>query len=141
MALTCPYCETLNRCNCKSCNPDTNPKDLVIIDYDNDCYQCYSCGSKFSEQESMDFEWERMHEDIKKQLTPEMCIKWRKLGYIFATLEQKKYEGENAYGRYGFESAFFQHFGVKWNNCTEDYLERIRIQIERENKINKLYKN
>ena len=111
MALTCPNCEKLNRCECKNCNPDKDPKDLVIIDYDNSCYQCYSCGHKFNEQDSLDFEWDRMHADFKKNVTPEMCFIWISL----VGKERKEYVGRYSWGNYAFESAFFQHFGIRHN--------------------------
>lgn len=134
MALTCPNCEILNRCDCKSCNPDKDPKDLVLIDYDNECYQCYSCGHKFSEQDSLDFEWERMHQNIKKMITPQMCIEWKKLN----GKERKLYEEKSSWGTYGFESAFFQHFKIRHNECGLSELNSLEIMIQRETNINSL---
>lgn len=132
MALTCPHCGVLNRCDCKTCNPDKDPKDLVIIDYANECYQCYSCSQKFSEGDSLDYEWDKMHEHIKNSITPEMCLTWRTLeGH-----EKKKYEKDNSYGSYGFESAFFQHFGVRHNQCSFSDLMRLKKQLVRDKKIN-----
>ena len=40
MALLCPKCEEINKCDCKSCNPDGNATDLVIILKDENLYQC-----------------------------------------------------------------------------------------------------
>ena len=134
MALTCPHCGVLNRCDCKNCNPEEDPKDLVIIDYANECYQCYSCSQKFSEGESLDYEWDKMHEHIKNSITPEMCLTWRTL----EGQEKKKYEKENSYGSYGFESAFFQHFGVRYNQCSFEHLMRLKSQVLRDKKINSI---
>jgi hypothetical protein len=132
MALTCPNCSTLNRCNCKSCNPNEDPKDLVIIDYDNECYQCYKCNHRFSEQDSLDFEWDMMHQNIKNSLTPKMCIQWKKLD----GKERKKFEECTSYGAYGFESAFFQHFKIRHNECGSKELESLEIMIDRDQNIN-----
>ena len=97
MALTLPNCELLNKCDCKSCNPDGTATDLVIIDYENDCYQCYSCGHKFNEQDSLDFEWDRMHADFKKNVTPQMCIIWKSFKL---EKERKEYVGRYPWGNY-----------------------------------------
>lgn len=135
MALTCPNCELLNKCDCKSCNPDGTATDLVIIDYENDCYQCYSCAHKFNEQDSLDFEWDRMHADFKKNVTPQMCITWKSFKL---EKERKEYVGRYPWGNYAFESAFYQHFGIRHNKCGYEELERIKLMVERENKINQI---
>ena len=135
MALTCPHCGVLNRCDCKNCNPEEDPKDLVIIDYANECYQCYSCSQKFSEGESLDYEWDKMHEHIKNTITPKMCIEWRSFSSV---KERKKYEDKSSYGTYGFESAFFQHFGIHHKDCNYDEFVKIKLMVEREFKINKI---
>lgn len=135
MALTCPHCGVLNRCDCKSCNPDKVPKDLVIIDFEDECYQCYSCKEKFSEQDSLDYEWDKMHENIKNSITPQMCLDWR----VREGVERKKYEKDSSsYGTYGFESAFFQHFGIRHNECSFSDLMRIKKKLIRDNKLNNL---
>ena len=135
MALTCPHCGVLNRCDCKNCNPDKDPKDLVIIDYDNECYKCYSCNQKFSEQDSLDYDWDRMHENFKKSITPEMCITWKSFSL---EKERKDFVSKYSYGNYGFESAFFQHFGIRHDRCGSDELDKIKIQLERDTKLSKL---
>ena len=134
MALTCPNCEKLNRCGCKSCNPNNDKSELVIIDYENSVYQCYFCSHKFTEQDSLDFEWDMMHKNIKNSITPEMSIKWKEL----QGKEKKEFEESSSYGQYGFESAFFQHFNIRHNNCDSKQIQSIKIQIDRELKINKI---
>lgn len=134
MALTCPHCGLLNRCDCKNCNPDKVPKDLVVIDYENECYQCYSCKQKFSEQDSLDYDWNKMHENIKKSITPQMCLEWR----ILDGNGKKRFEKESSYGSYGFESAFFQHFGVRHNECSFSDVMKLKFQLLRDNKINSI---
>ncbi len=139
MALTCPKCEKLNRCDCKNCNPDENPKDLVIIDYVNNLYQCCFCGHKFDEQDSLDFEWDKMHQNFKKSITPEMALHWKILTKFGTKTELKEYQG--SIGSYGFESAFFQHFGIRHDNCGHKELDQIKLQLERESKLNKIITN
>ena len=140
MALTCPKCERLNKCDCKSCNPDGTATDLVIIVEDEQLYQCWSCGHKFDEQDSLDFEWDRMHQNIKKDITPDMALKWKTLSmwHLHPIKERKKFETDSGYGEYWFESAFFQHFGIRHKDCSWEQLEQIKLQLERENKLNKL---
>ena len=74
--MLCPKCEKINKCDCKSCNPDGMATDLVIILKDENLYQCCFCGHKFDEQDSLDFEWDRMLEDFSKRATPELCLEW-----------------------------------------------------------------
>ena len=52
MSLLCPNCEKINKCDCKSCNPDGKATDLVIILEDEQLYQCCFCSHKFNEQNS-----------------------------------------------------------------------------------------
>ena len=73
MALICPKCEKINKCDCKSCNPDGKATDLVIILEQEQLYQCCFCSHKFNEQDSLDLEWDRMHEDFKNNITPK-CV-------------------------------------------------------------------
>ena len=134
MALTCPKCEKINLCNCKSCNPNEDKYGLVIILEDEQLYQCFSCGNKFSECDSLDFEWDRMHKDFKENITPDMCLIWIELSYG----DRKKYEEKTSHGTYGFESAFFQHFGIRHKNCSKEDIERIKIQLKRDKKLNQL---
>lgn len=133
MALLCPKCEKTNKCDCKSCNPDGKATDLVIILEQEQLYQCCFCSHKFNEQNSLDLEWDRMHEDFKNNITPEMCITWK--SFVLAK-ERKEYTGR--YGDYGFESAFFQHFGIRHMDCGIKEINKIKIQLDRDNKISKL---
>ena len=76
MALLCPKCEELNKCDCSACNPNGKATDLVIILEDEQLYQCCFCGHKFNEQDSLDFDWDRMIADFAKRATPELCLDW-----------------------------------------------------------------
>lgn len=136
MALTCPNCSKINRCDCNSCNPNKEVKELIIIDYENEKYQCYFCGHKFTEQDSLDFDWDRMHEDIKNSITPDMCISWIELN----GKEKINFEKSISHGRYGFESAFYQHFQIRHNNCSFEDIKNIKKQISRDNNINNIIK-
>jgi hypothetical protein len=136
MALTCPNCEKLNRCDCKSCNPDCDNSDLVVILEEEQLYQCFSCGHKFNEQDSLDFEWDRMHKRIKEDITPEMAFNWKSI----TSDNKKNYESSSHWGRYGFESAFFQHFGIRHNECSSEDIKSIELMLKRDRKISNLIK-
>ena len=43
---------------------------------DEQLYQCCFCGHKFDEQDSLDFEWDRMIEGFAEKATPELCLDW-----------------------------------------------------------------
>lgn len=134
MALTCPKCEKLNLCSCKSCNPNSDMHGVAIPLKDEDLYQCFWCSEKFHECESLDFEWDRMHEDFKKSITPEMAFHWISL----KSKERKEYQDNYSYGEYGFQSAFFQHFGIRYSDCGQEQIKKIKLQIERDKKLNQL---
>jgi hypothetical protein len=65
MALICPKCEKLNRCDCKNCNPNKDFSNLIIIDYENNLYQCSFCNHKFNELDSL---WIEMKERNMKNI-------------------------------------------------------------------------
>ena len=81
--VTCPNCGKTNRCNCESCNPNGDKKNLIIIDKVNDLYQCCFCNHKFDEGDSMDYDWDRMVAEIVKKVSAVDCINW--LEYRFNT--------------------------------------------------------
>jgi hypothetical protein len=122
MALTCPKCGK------------TNTNDIIEINYEKELYICHFCKNEFHEQDSLDYDWDLMHQRFKENISPEMCIMWRELSGSV----KEQYEKDSDFGRYGFDSAFFQHFGFRHNHCTYDDLKKIKVQIERDNKINKL---
>jgi hypothetical protein len=135
MALTCPKCEKINKCDCKTCNPDGTATDLVIILEDEGLYQCSFCSHKFNEQDSLDFDWDRMHQNFKKSITPSMCITWKS---FLLEKERKEFVSRYSYGNYGFESAFHQHFGIRHDQCGREELEGIKLQVERDKNLNKI---
>ena len=120
MILTCPKCGGLN-----------DNKTIIIIS--DDLYRCYSCSYQFTQSESLDRDWDKLHESFKKDISPEICLDWRTNNLWEYT---KKLEKE--FGRYGLESAFYQHFGVRYNEVDNNELNRIKINLERDKKLNKL---
>ena len=129
--MLCPKCEKINKCDCKSCNPDGMATDLVIILELEQLYQCYSCGHKFDEQDSLDFEWDRMLEDFSKRATPELCLEWIS---ITNRKERKILEKRINVGEFGFEQSFKIHFKMNSKDITKDIFK----QLERDLKINKI---
>lgn len=117
LIMYCPNCEQLNNCGCKNCNGIEN---TLIIDYENKGYQCCFCGHKFNEQDSLDWEWDRMHSKFKMEISKKMCIEWKESD----STERKKLE--NAFGTYGYESAFTQHFGIRPEKCGYKELKQIK---------------
>lgn len=134
MAMLCPKCEKINKCDCKTCNPDGMATDLVIILEEEQLYQCYSCGHKFDEQDSLDFEWDRMLEDFSKRATPELCLEWLSI----TGKERKLLEKRINVGQFGFEQSFRIHFKMNYKDITKDIFKQLSIQLERDSKINKL---
>ena len=130
MALLCPKCEKINKCDCKSCNPDGNATDLVIILKDENLYQCCFCGHKFDEQDSLDFEWDRMLEDFSKRATPELCLEWLSI----TGKERKVLEKRINVGEFGFEQSFGIHFKMNYKDVTKEIFK----QLERDLKINQI---
>ena len=129
--MLCPKCEKINKCDCKSCNPDGMATDLVIILELEQLYQCYSCGHKFDEQDSLDFEWDRMLEDFSKRATPELCLEWIS---ITNRKERKILEKRINVGEFGFEQSFKIHFKMNSKDITKDIFK----QLERDSKIDKI---
>jgi hypothetical protein len=130
MAMLCPKCEKINKCDCKSCNPDGMATDLVIILKDENLYQCCFCGHKFDEQDSLDFEWDRMLEDFSKRATPELCLEWLSI----TGKERKLLEKRINVGEFGFEQSFKIHFKMNSKDITKDIFK----QLERDLKINQI---
>lgn len=121
----CPKCEKINKCDCKSCNPDGNATDLVIILKDEQLYQCCFCGHKFDEQDSLDYEWDKMIQEFADKATPEMCLDW-------ISLEHKlriKLENEVGIGEFGFEQAFRVHFNMIWSECNKETFKKLKRDL------------
>jgi hypothetical protein len=129
MALTCPKCEEINKCDCKTCNPDGTATDLVIILEDEQLYQCCFCGHKFNEQDSLDFDWDRMIKDFSEKATPELCLEWRSLIQISPN-DRKSLEKRIGIGEFGFEQAFRIHFNMNWNNCDIETFKKLKRDLK-----------
>jgi hypothetical protein len=121
MILTCPNCDIINNC-------DSNYQDSLIIVGD-DLYQCYSCGHQFSQIDSLDRDWDKLHEGFKRDISTEVCLDWRTNHNIAL---------EKQFGRYGLESAFYQHFGVRHHEVDNNDLNKLKIQLERDKKLKEL---
>ena len=132
MALLCPKCEKVNKCDCKTCNPDGLATDLVIILEDEQLYQCCFCNHKFDEQDSLDFEWDIMIQDFAKRATPELCLDW----ISFPPKERKNLEESIGIGEFGFEQAFGIHFKINWKDCDRDTFKKLKRDITIKNIIN-----
>lgn len=125
MALTCPKCEQINKCDCKTCNPDGNATDLVIILEDEQLYQCCFCGHKFDEQDSLDFEWDRMIEYFAEKATPDICLEW----ILLPNDQRKELEESINIGNFGFESAFRHHFKMDWKQCDRETFKKLKRDL------------
>lgn len=125
MALSCPQCHKLNKCDCKSCNPDGKVIDLVIILEDEQLYQCCFCGNKFNEQDSLDYDWDEMIKDFARKATPELCLEWISL----VTKERKALEKSVGIGEFGFEQAFRVHFKMNWDDCSRETFKKLKRDI------------
>lgn len=123
MGLICPSCDFEHNCGCSNCK---NTENTIIIDYDNEQYQCLFCGHKFNEQDSLDYDWDKMIKRFKDEISPEMCLIWIK------TIGKDRKSIESKYGQFGFEQAFRQHFGMSYTQCNEEIFK----QLQRDLKIN-----
>jgi hypothetical protein len=124
MSLTCPECHKINWC----CS-DSDIKEQVIIDLVNDIYQCYFCGHKFDEQDSLDYEWNMLVMGWADQLTPEMCLDWIELH----GKEKSEFEIQSNAGEYAFTQAFYVHFGKSRRDFDKEDIIRSRRNIKLEN--------
>jgi hypothetical protein len=132
MSLTCPKCEKINKCDCKTCNPDGKATDLVIIIEDEQLYQCCFCGHKFNDQDSLDHDWDKMIKDFAKKATPELCLDWMSLVHK----ERKALEKSVGVGEFGFEQAFRVHFKMNWDDCDRETFKKLKRDITIKNIIN-----
>jgi hypothetical protein len=57
MVLTCPKCGK------------TNTNDIIEINYEKELYICYFCKNEFHEQDSLDYDWDLMHQRFKENIT------------------------------------------------------------------------
>ena len=129
MALTCPKCDKTNNCNCSNCGAVDN---LVIIDYENDLYQCCHCGHKFDEQDSLDYDWDKLMKRYSVEITPKMCLEW------ISVIGKERKNLEKEFGSFGYEIAFRQHFRMSYKDCNKEMYQRLLLQVERDSKLNDL---
>jgi len=129
MALTCPKCDKTNNCSCSNCEATEN---LVIIDYENDLYQCCHCGHKFDEQDSLDHDWNKLMQRFYTEITPKMCLEW------VSVLGKDRKKLEEKYGSFGFECSFAHHFNMSYKDCNKEIYNKLLIQVNRDLKLDKL---
>jgi hypothetical protein len=123
MALTCPKCDKTNNCNCSNCEATEN---LVIIDYENDLYQCCHCGHKFDEQDSLDHDWDKLMQRFYTEITPKMCLEW------ISVIGKERKKLEEKYGSFGFECSFAHHFNMSYKDCNKETYNKLLIQVNRD---------
>lgn len=138
----CPKCEKLNQCDCKNCNPNGDKKDLLIILEDEGLYQCCYCGHKFHEQDSLDFEWDRMINEFAKIATPELCYEWMRGETYYGKLgrTQNVLQKELGIGELAFTNAIGIHFKKPYKMMTREDIDNIKVQLLRNSKLDKLIK-
>jgi len=129
MALICPKCDKTNNCFCSNCGTTEN---LVIIDYENDLYQCCHCGHKFDEQDSLDHDWNKLMQRFYTEITPKMCLDW------ISVIGKERKKLEEKYGSFGFECSFAHHFNMSYKDCNVDTYKKLLIQVERDIQLDKL---
>ena len=92
---------------------------------DEQLYQCCFCGHKFDEQDSLDFEWDKMIEDFAKKATPEKCLEW-----ISIIGKDRKHLEENiGIGEFGFEQAFRFHFKINYKDCDKESYKKLKRDL------------
>lgn len=136
----CPKCEKVNKCDCKACNPDGKATDLVIILKDEKLYQCCFCGHKFNEQDSLDFEWDKMIEYFCKKANPVTCLQWimlknnltKNIDYIRNDYTRESLEKSIGIGEFGFEKAFNYHFKMNYRDVNQLILNQLKIKLKRD---------
>ena len=129
MALMCPKCGETNNCGWGS-----NKENLVIILEDENKYQCCFCGNKFTEGDSLDYEWDKMIEHFAEMATPEVCLEWA----LNKNGDAAKIEKELNIGSYGLSSAFFVHFKINLKNLSYSELKSLKAQFDRDKTIDSI---
>lgn len=124
--MICPKCHKINRCGCKSCNPNGNLKNLLIKTGNG--YQCCFCGNKFNEWDSLNYEWNLMIKDFISRISPQICLDW-----AFSN-NKNELEKKLEISEYGFNIAFRSHFKMNYKTTTNYQL----IQLKRNLKINNI---
>ncbi len=136
--MDCPKCGKNNKCSCSSCNPDNNTVGYVIILEDENSYQCCFCKHKFTEGESLDYEWDNMMIRFSQEVSPEMCLQWAGLDLY----SRGKFEKSIKHTDFSIEQAFRIHFKMSSKNAVNNnLLDKLKLQLERDSKIDDILKN
>jgi transcription elongation factor Elf1 len=60
-SFTCPYCDTQNACNCKSCVEHIKDGEYVNKwTEDGEFHICGKCGKIYSPDQALDVEWKKI---------------------------------------------------------------------------------
>ena len=97
----CPNCESHLSCDCRTCKGTEN---VVIKLFREKLYKCPLCEKKFSEGESLDYEWNKMVEGWSKVATKSICIEWLD--------NKKKIQEKLKFSDVIMKHAFFYHFNI-----------------------------
>lgn len=126
----CPKCGKTNNCGWWG----TNKENLVIILEDENKYQCCFCGNKFTETDSLDYEWDKMIEHFAEIATPEICLEWA----LSSHSDSKNIEKSLGIGDYGLSRAFFTHFKINIKSISRSELKSLKTQFDRDKTINSI---
>jgi hypothetical protein len=108
--MTCPKCKKVNRCWCSNCNPNGDTENVVILDKVNEQYICFFCDARFSEDESVDYEWEEMKKEFIELIDAELAFKWLSI----SEFEKQKLEKKHNLHSYAFGTAVLHYFNRHW---------------------------
>jgi len=127
--MICPKCEKSNQCPCTNCVPNGDkPNKYIWVDTQNGFVQCCFCGTEFSEQDSLDYEWGKMIDIYKEKLDPEICEFW------FESKNKSDVYLAHGLDNFAFRMAFREHYRVDPEKLKiEDWLV-----IKRDFKINNI---
>ena len=123
--MTCPSCDKINKCNCSNCN---NNDDLIILLIDEGLYQCCFCGYKFNEQDSLDYDWDKMIKGFADRISPDMCLIWATSNRENQIIIEKESNDDS----FAFEQAFAYHFGKSYKYTSSTEIELLKLQVKRE---------
>ena len=95
----CPNCGSHLSCDCRTCKGTNN---VAIKLFREKLYKCPLCEKKFSEGESLDYEWDRMIEGWAKVATRSHCLEWLD--------NKRKIEEGLDFSEVTMRHVFFYHF-------------------------------
>lgn len=125
--MICPKCEKSNQCPCVHCDPNGDkPNKYIWVDVQNGFVQCHFCGEEFNEQDSLEYEWDKMIERLLSEISEDMCIEWFESGRK-ETVKFSKGDFELAF-RYHFKKLPISISSDEWLLIKRDYKIKKLIQ-------------